>query len=361
VWRLFGRQCLSCASGEGVRARHVKPPQKFPQLALDPCNGVPLCGDCFDKIRRGEIKYVHDLRRCQPLLAQGKTPHSIGVNEPSEEELWQRAESNPADGEAVEACFARSANAAKVIEFYNGHHQAFRKTPAMFWFLAHHLMEAQRFEDVAAVVDGVARCAERRGEAAGWAYLLAWQRSLALYCLARKAEAIKVVEDAASRFPDDAGLHRMLSLKMASATGWQTASDECVEHALKAVELCPDDFFTRLHAATVLRLAEKYPAALEMAEHAEQTAATDTERCQAWHVLGQIYAADGLYDEALERLQKILDQDAENVDAMAEMANCCYMLDRRNDARKYARECLMLAPENKMSQHILHLCGEEKR
>ncbi len=46
---LFPR-CIICASTEKLEAHHVKPRAQFPELALEPDNGVSLCKKCHNEI-----------------------------------------------------------------------------------------------------------------------------------------------------------------------------------------------------------------------------------------------------------------------------------------------------------------------
>ena len=126
VFGLFGRECVLCRHGGNIHAHHVRPVNTYPELAFEPKNGVPLCGNCHAEVKSNELAYVDEFERRQRAILGGE---SIGVarNEPNESELRERANTEPSNTEAVEHWFAVTTDSQAVIDFYNQHHQVVQK------------------------------------------------------------------------------------------------------------------------------------------------------------------------------------------------------------------------------------------
>ena len=58
VFQLFGRECILCGHGGNIHAHHVRPVNTYPELAFEPKNGVPLCGNCHAEVKSNELAYV---------------------------------------------------------------------------------------------------------------------------------------------------------------------------------------------------------------------------------------------------------------------------------------------------------------
>jgi predicted restriction endonuclease len=50
VFDLFGHRCILCGHEGNTHAHHVRPVHTFPEYALDPKNGGPLCGNCHTEV-----------------------------------------------------------------------------------------------------------------------------------------------------------------------------------------------------------------------------------------------------------------------------------------------------------------------
>ena len=50
VFRLFGQKCIRCGYAGNLHAHHVMPVNEYPELAFQPTNGVPLCGNCHSQV-----------------------------------------------------------------------------------------------------------------------------------------------------------------------------------------------------------------------------------------------------------------------------------------------------------------------
>lgn len=58
VYQLWGRKCALCLSKNGLEVHHILKFSKYPLLALDPKNGIPLCKPCHNKTKGKEKKYI---------------------------------------------------------------------------------------------------------------------------------------------------------------------------------------------------------------------------------------------------------------------------------------------------------------
>ena len=43
VKKLYGKKCAICGSTEKIHSHHIFEKSKFPELSLNPYNGIPLC------------------------------------------------------------------------------------------------------------------------------------------------------------------------------------------------------------------------------------------------------------------------------------------------------------------------------
>jgi len=100
VFRLFGRTCIRCGHVGNIHAHHVMPVEDYPELAFEPTNGVPLCGNCHVAIKGNELAHAADLKRRQYVIMGGNTPMNV-LGPPSEPLLRKLAFTEPSDAKAV--------------------------------------------------------------------------------------------------------------------------------------------------------------------------------------------------------------------------------------------------------------------
>ena len=71
VFQLFGNQCILCSHDANLHVHHVRPVATYPELAFQPTNGVPLCGNCHVGIKDREMTYVAEFERRQRVILAG--------------------------------------------------------------------------------------------------------------------------------------------------------------------------------------------------------------------------------------------------------------------------------------------------
>ena len=104
VFRLFGQKCIRCGYAGNLHAHHVMPVNEYPELAFEPTNGVPLCGNCHSEVNGNELAHVDDLKRRQ-LAILGADTTAVAKDLPSEPALRERAYAEPSNSQAVQAWF----------------------------------------------------------------------------------------------------------------------------------------------------------------------------------------------------------------------------------------------------------------
>ncbi len=95
VLATFGRKCILCGFDSNLHAHHVWPVATYPEKALDPMNGVPLCGNCHTQVNGNEEAHVPQLlaaqrkrleemrpERLDPLLQLMEAVKELDFNEP---------------------------------------------------------------------------------------------------------------------------------------------------------------------------------------------------------------------------------------------------------------------------------------
>ena len=167
VFSRFGRVCIRCGHAGNTHAHHVRPVNLYPEIAFDPGNGVPLCGNCHVAIKDDEMSYVEEFEMRQ----RGINP-SMQRSEPDgyEREAQKRmAEANPSSSAVVERYFIylcgpenspSSEDANEMIAYYNAHRGQFKKSAMVYGMLAEALAKVGRTDDSLRVLDGALRCAE---------------------------------------------------------------------------------------------------------------------------------------------------------------------------------------------------------
>ena len=75
VFKLFGRRCILCGHNGNITAHYVLAVNTYPELAFDPANGVPVCGNCHTQVNGNEDAYVDGLKRRQRELLNGGTTY----------------------------------------------------------------------------------------------------------------------------------------------------------------------------------------------------------------------------------------------------------------------------------------------
>ena len=120
VFRLFGQKCIRCADEGNIHAHHIMPVEDYPELAFEPTNGVPLCGNCHTEIRGNELAHADDLKRRQRAILGGQ-PTGAAENASSESVLRDRAYAEPSNAEVVKDWFDATSDSGCAVEFWEAH------------------------------------------------------------------------------------------------------------------------------------------------------------------------------------------------------------------------------------------------
>jgi tetratricopeptide (TPR) repeat protein len=369
VLQLFGQKCIRCGYTGNLHAHHVMPVNEYPELALEPTNGVPLCGNCHSEVNGDELAHVDDLKRRQDAIL---VPETAGVSkdDPSGAALRERAYAEPSNSQAVQAWFG-VANAHAVVDFYDHYHEASTQTEWLCGYVASCLRATARWEDLVAVCDKAMEISEREGTLEGSVEKIASIKRTAMYRLGQHSEAVAFLRRLVARFPASAVLHGNLSGSLLdvfsrlpppppgrknSAEG-KDLLDQAATHALDAARLAPRvaDFASR--ASFVLTIKGDYPAALRYGKRAYTLASTREDKIDALQQIAGAYEGNELFADARGYLREALHIDADNVHVIADLAHCFFMEGNVNEAVQTARRGLMLDPSNKLCQQTVRLCG----
>ena len=232
VFRLFGQKCIRCGYAGNIHAHHVMPVNEYPELVFEPNNGVPLCGNCHTEVKGSELAHVDELKQRQRAILGGQ-PAAATQSTSTDSVLRERTCAEPSDTEAVHRWFTATADAKAVVEFWEGHRDAVKASPATRFALLPHLLALGRWQDIiteademfGALLDMEARGAEearregqdpkviaRQVETA--ATSLASLKAHALSQLGQHPEAVAYLREIVVRFPESAELHRRLSVAL---------------------------------------------------------------------------------------------------------------------------------------------------
>ena len=260
IFRLFGRKCIRCGYAGNIHAHHVMPVNEYPELAFEPTNGVPLCGNCHTEIKGDELAHAEDLKRLQRTSLGGE-PTGAASNSPSESELREHACAEPFNTEAVTKWFAITTNSQSVVDFYEKHPDEVKKSIRAWTFVLIHLKELQRWQDVIAVADEAKEMAEREGTLEA---CIGGAKLSALANLGRLSESVAFLQELLSRFPADAAsLHYGFSVSMYAFVEHASEKESSRAEKRRAAEMLAEE---KQHATewkeAQLRWKERTHAAL---------------------------------------------------------------------------------------------------
>ena len=338
VFQLFGRECILCRHGGNIQAHHVRPVNTYPELAFEPKNGVPLCGNCHAEVKGNELAYVDEFERRQRAILGGETA-AVASNGPDESVLRERAYAEPCNAEAVEAWF-RVADSQAVIDFHDQYRKNATQTACLCLDLARHMQEVGRWQDSLEVAEQAIGCAEREGVTERLIRVLGPTRSCALDALGRFSESAVFLRQLLTRFPEVANLHHRLSISLrgvSSRAGEGThekkeALEESVRHALKAAQLAPGDSWIACQASTALMEKGDHAAALHYGKRALELASTGEEKRYALDKIAAVYISNNLYSDARKCLRELLESNESNVNAIGTIALCYWLEGKQRDA-----------------------------
>jgi tetratricopeptide (TPR) repeat protein len=175
------------------------------------------------------------------------------------------------------------------------------------------------------------------------------KRSKASYLqsLERNAEATAVLEQGIGDFPTSALLHITYSRALWDGRG--DVPNECVAHALKAVELDSTNITCIRWGVLVTRAAKNYATSIELGERHLALATAPNDRIDALTAIAEVYFDNELYDDSIRYLKMILTINARDADALARLARCLFMQGKKVEAKQMAKKALMFEPENQLA------------
>ena len=265
VFQLFGQKCIRCGYAGNLHAHHVMPVDEYPELAFEPTNGVPLCGNCHVAIKGNELSHADELKSLQRAILEGETAGGA-KSESTETALREQACAEPSNEDAVNRWFEATADSKAVVDFWERHHDEVKASPAARFALLRHLIALGRWQDIITEADGMlavfsdieakgAEVARREGQdpnvvarqVEGVAASLASVKAEALSQLGRHTEAVAFLREMVVRFPESADLHRRLSValrKLFAQTKDDKLLEECQHHTIKTAELAQTNLTT---------------------------------------------------------------------------------------------------------------------
>ena len=226
VFRLFGQTCIRCGHAGNIHAHHVMPVEDYPELAFEPTNGVPLCGNCHVAIKGNELAHADDLKRRQRDIMGGNTP-ADAKDAPSESALRERAFAEPSNAEAVLAWLEVATDSQAVTDFYDQYREQSTQTVALCGLVFGHLKTIGRLQDVIAVADMAMKVSECEGTLDKNVEGIAWWKWSAMREIGHGSEAMLFLGQLVGRFPQLARLHSFLSRSFQDAL--QDAMDRATE------------------------------------------------------------------------------------------------------------------------------------
>ena len=320
VLRLFGRRCLLCGHPSNLHSHHVKPVNIYPELAFEPMNGAPLCGNCHTAVKDNELAYVEKLQQRQQQVLGHATEKVDAITE----ELKCQAEQNPGNVDCVRRWFENTTDSGRVMLFFDEHRHALEMTPELALVLITHCIS-----------------------------------------LGTDSEVLSILTTAICKFPD----HFDLRIRMCEVIynrgirGGPSSGQVCTfqEHALHALSISPNDPRALYWAAVAtLYEAQESSNSQGFADRLLATATTNDDRIRAFLCIADIYCRDANDDEANRYYRQVLtiDPDSKAIDehgpwVLQQLANLLKRRQGWDAACGMARRCLALEPDNKWARNFL--------
>ena len=273
VFRLFGQKCVRCGHAGNIHAHHVMPVENYPELAFEPTNGVPLCGNCHVAIKGDELSHADELRSLQRAILEGETAGGA-KSESTEAALRESVCAEPSNEKVVCEWFETTADSNAVVDFWERHHDELETSVPARTAVLKHMMALGHWQDIVveanwlfgAYLDmdlevearGLAEAARRKAQEpeviareveqiGALAKSIAIVEAAALSQLGRHTEAVAFLREMVVRFPATASLHYELSRSLLAPSlqarhidllEQHAALEESASHVLTAVELC---------------------------------------------------------------------------------------------------------------------------
>jgi hypothetical protein len=147
VFQRFGQKCIRCGHAGNIHAHHVMPVEDYPELAFEPTNGVPLCGNCHVAIKGDELSHADELKGLQRAIVEGETAGGAKSGS-TEAALRESACAEPSNEKAVGEWFEATADSKAVVDFWERHHDELKTSVLARHTVLRHLLALSRWEDV---------------------------------------------------------------------------------------------------------------------------------------------------------------------------------------------------------------------
>ncbi len=347
VVALFGNKCIACGHAGNIHIHHLLPVETYPEFVFDSNNGGPLCGNCHAEVSGQEMSYINQLRELQ----QKALGHST-AQAPTIDELKQSVEADPSNAESVEAFLYNVTNSQEAVDFYVKHQNIIAKTASIAFRMAYHLNQIDNHSECLKFADDALNLAREEGEDREFVDAIAFWKVKSMLATGQRSEACSYLEGLLIEFTNNGKLHYLFSQTLEHIPR-EPYSDVSLTHALKAVELCPQDMNCLSWASHVCGTNDMPKQALSFAKKMFVCAKDNEERIWAIECEAMVYWRKGLYDDEITAYRKILSIDSQNADAMAGIAHCLYMQDKIKAARDMAKRCLFYDPDNQSAKDTL--------
>ena len=403
VLGLFGSQCVICQHSGNLHIHHIKPVQTYPELAFEPSNGVPLCGNCHAQVTGREEEFEDELQRRQARLLNtnhdAKDAETVVLapenNISNANALRQWMLDSPDRIAAAEFCHLYKDAIAKtrgtctsliiylywnaeknplkiaymdVVRFYRENRTKIDDAPFVYALMADALTQLDGFDDAIIFIElGMKRAKETHDQSSDLPSVAAClarklrdhgrtERAVALikgvlafepclpeyyFSVCHSFYAIHLITEGLD--PSQAEIHLLKSTSM--EYGYDALMDAC-----QVVEReCEKDDRTKAKCNRLMLTL--YNKTAELAEN-------DRDRIVAIRNIASLYRFNDLYDEAIQQYKRIISIDNTNSHAMGWIAWCFQMKDNTTAAREMARKCLFLDPDNEHAKGVLRDSAE---
>lgn len=320
VCELFGKTCIVCGHPRNIHVHHVRPVEAFPELALDPRNGVPLCGNCHSAIRGVELDHIDKFERLQ-RVALGRNVDNRASIEVNETRLKQVDETT----------------------------QDYLLSPT-----------EREIQQLDAAIAAAEKASDEEGIFSGLV-----RKANCLLGLKRDVEAIDMLRQALTSHPENGRLHHFFAqllyryfTKPSQEQQFDYFSPHVVEmrnHAKSGVFLSPSFAGAKL-ASDILLLTDSPQFAsgenLRLAGIMLEYAETDSQRVEALCRIGAEYKSHGAFDDAIEYYKKAAAIKI-TTGTHAQLAECLYSTNRFDEARQWAKWGLSFDANDEACANIL--------
>jgi tetratricopeptide (TPR) repeat protein len=388
VFQRFGTTCILCGHSRNIHAHHVKPVKQFPEKAFDVGNGAPLCGNCHADVNGKEAEYElrivarqKEVDKCAMSHTErgGDSPgrnvdrvslerirklfsgtifhyRSDSSDDPKSDDdstLKQRAIDNPHDSDAVRSWFQCANDAQAVVDFYNRNRERFKKDGWIYLNLAGALVPLKRFDEAIQCYGAGLRRFARDGWSDDAIANMAWSIGTDNLVMVDGNLCVQLFRSLLQEFEGRSFPSRFVSMALASFGTGGAKSDECLEHAKRAVELEGNSFDNCLWLGKILEARASLNESLTIQEGARALAKDDRQASIAVTNIAIVLPRLQRTEAAVEAFEQALSLDGANFEARSKFAGTLCNLKRYEDAYAQASRCLAVKDDDALSQRVV--------